>query len=156
MTKNKPLIPKLLEITRIILGLTGFMIAYKVSSKEALSWLLALLIIPTMGLTGLESLLFSKTAALMKGRESGSRYQIQSGFNNLAIAITGILVLLVRFGVQAQVTIILVALIFLALSSLNHAWEYFVEKKSLIHFQRLVFTTILWGATLPLIVAALG
>ena len=108
-----------------------------------------------MGLTGLESLFFSKAAALMKGREPGSGYQIQSAFNNLTIAITGIFVLIMQYDVQAQTTIILVALIFLALSSLNHAREYFIEKKPLVHLQRLIFTVVLWAATLPLIVAAL-
>ena len=147
--------PKILEVMRIILSIIGFWVAYSKPGNQGLIWLLGLVIIPLTGLTGIESLLFSKSAALIKGRTVGSAYQIQSAFNNLATAITAIIVLVFKFDIQAQITICLVALIFFTFSSLNHAREYFFEEKPAINLQRVIVTLLLLAGSLPLLIKAL-
>ena len=71
-------IVKCFEFIRIGLCALGFFLAYSHSfSSKALFWLVALVVIPLSGLTGLESLIFAKAAAQQKGR-AVSPYQIQS------------------------------------------------------------------------------
>ena len=116
-----------------------------------LFWIVSLVVIPLSGLTGLESLLFGQLAAQAKQRKSGSHYQTQSAFNNLATAMAAAIVLLCHLGIKAQVTIIMSALLFFLLSGLKHGHEYWVDKKGRIHLQRTLFSLLLVLACAPLI-----
>ena len=62
------------------------------SPPEILHILVPWFVILVAGLTGMESLLLGDVAAESIGRQAGSPYQIQSGMNNLAVAITALLV----------------------------------------------------------------
>lgn len=149
------MIIKLLEILRIACSATGMYLAYQdYSSPQALFWLVALVSIPLAGLTGIESLFFAKQAAIAKGREINSDYQTQSGANNLATALAGIIVLSCQLGSAAQITIMLVTLLFFSLSSLKHGCEYFADKKNGIHLQRVIFTILLLAFCIPILVKA--
>jgi hypothetical protein len=152
---NKQLV-KGFEILRIVLSALGFYLAYsETSHTQALFWIIALVIIPLSGLTGLESLLFSSAAAKQKGREV-SPYQIQSAMNNLAVAITAIIILILNWGAQAKITIIAVSLVFFLLSAVQHAREAIQLKqqqseKQKIHWQRVILSIILCAAIAPLL-----
>ncbi len=139
---------KLLEALRILLVAIGFFMAYWIPN-HAVFWLLALVFLPLTGLTAIESLFFSKKAALAKGWKEGSPYQTQSALNNLATALAAVIALLFHFNPQAQAAICLVALLFFGLSSLNHLRAYFIDKSAPIHAQRFIFTIFLWVFTLP-------
>lgn len=129
--KNHKKTVKIFEILRIVLSIIGFFLIYSLNLSETQQIILALIfiIIPISGLTGLESLLFPKASALLKGRETGSPYQTQSGINNLSIAITAIMALCFQWGEMAYVTITVVLSLFLILSSLNHLKEIIIDKR---------------------------
>lgn len=151
---------KALEIGRCIFAGLGFYLAYHYYYQNiyqiALSALLLFVVVPLSGLTGLESIFFSKAAAEAKGREIGSSYQIQSGLNNLAIAITALIVWFSRWNIYASLTVLFIMLIFFLLSAINHAVEFIIygNKKS-IHLLRVIFTLIMIGASLPIILKVL-
>lgn len=148
-------ITKLLEWTRIVLVSLGFLLAYWRPPSEGAFWLTALMVIPLTGLTAIESLFFTNKAAKAKQWTEGSPYQIQSAMNNLATALTAMVILVLRFNQAAQVTVCLVALFFFALSSLNHLRAYFINKSVGIHLQRFIFTIGLWAFSLPILYKAM-
>ncbi len=152
---NKQKMVAVLEYVRIICVIFGFFMAYQPATLHPLRWLVGLVYLPLTGLTALESLFFSTASALSKRREVNSAYQIQSAFNNLAIALVCIMVLCLHLNLQAQATICLVALLFFVLSSLYHGYEYFFKHKPMIHLQRLLLTILLCLASLPLLLPAL-
>jgi hypothetical protein len=146
---------KLLEWLRITLVILAFFMIHLKPPSQGLFWLVALMVLPLTGLTAVESLFFAKEAALAKKWDKGSPYQIQSGLNNLAVALTAIIVLAFNLNQQAQVTICLVALIFFALSSLNHIRAYFIDKSVGIHLQRFILTIFLWVSSAPILYSAM-
>ena len=100
-------IVKTFEYLRYIFVTIGLYMAYaSIGNAESFTYLLLLVIVPLSGLTGLESILFSQATAKAKDREQGSAYQIQSGLNNLSIAITAIMVWWQSWGIRANMTII--------------------------------------------------
>ena len=141
---------KIFESIRVILAFLGFYFAYSSAPTAALFWLVALMVIPLSGLTAIESLLFGKRSAASKQRETNSDYQTQSALNNLATAVTAVIILIMHWGRQAQLTIVLCALLFFFFSSLKHAVEYFRDKKNLIHLQRFVLSMALVLASAPI------
>jgi hypothetical protein len=149
------MIIKLLEILRIACSATGMYLAYASNSPtNSLFWLVALVAIPLAGLTGIESLFFSRQAAIAKDREINSDYQTQSGCNNLATATAGLIILSCKLGPAAQIAIILVLLLFFTFSSMKHAIEYFIDRKSGIHLQRFILTALLLGFCIPILIKA--
>jgi hypothetical protein len=147
---------KLLEIMRNSFAIFGFYLAYvyyaEAQYNSALLMLIVFVVIPLTGLTAIESIFFSNMAAKAKGREIGSPYQIQSGLNNLAVAITALIVWLFNWGVYANLTVLFVALIFFALSSINHAVEFFRQgNKKIVHLMRPILSLLLVLAALPII-----
>ncbi|TNF69764.1 MAG: hypothetical protein EP298_02155 [Gammaproteobacteria bacterium] len=145
---------KYFESLRYILAAIGFYLAYQPNntSAEAIAYLVLWAVVPLAGLTGLESVFLSNETAIAKGREAGSAYQIQSGLNNLATAITAFIIWYFQWGMKASVTIIFVLYIFFILSSINHSIEYFrQENKKLIHLFRPMITLILILVSLPII-----
>ena len=71
------------------------------------------------GVTGLESLLLGDASAASKGWPTGSPYQKQSACNNLALAAGAILFAALRAN-QALAATVVVTLIFIFLSGVNH------------------------------------
>jgi len=145
---------KLLELARFTLAGIGYYLAYQpgITLEHSFNYLLLLVVIPLAGLTGLESVCFSDLTAQSKGREIGSAYQVQSGINNLAIAITAFMVWFWQWGLFASLTIIMVLLTFFALSSINHTVEYVTAReRKAIHLMRPVLTLMIIAATIPLI-----
>jgi hypothetical protein len=109
------------------------------------------------GLTGIESLFFAHGAARLSGYGQGSPYQRQSGMNNLALACVSLVVLLARWGTQAEVAVLLVLLVFLALSAVNHLLTGLSEtRRTMRTFTRPVGTILLIAFTVPFIIRALA
>ena len=155
----RPTLVVLFELTRYVCVGLGFFLAYQAhrTNIEILNYLLLWIVIPLAGLTGLESIFLGAASATDKGREIGSVYQIQSGLNNLSTAIIGFLVWYLQWGTQASLTVSFVLLLFLIFSSLNHAYEYWIQKnRQCIHFLRPLLTTALILACIPLVVRTLS
>lgn len=72
------------------------------------------------GTVAFESLFLSNTSSEKIGYKPDRAYQIQSGLNNLATAITALLVFLLNWGQYADATVVAVMLVFFSLSALNH------------------------------------
>lgn len=81
---------QVLEWVRVCVPGAGFYWAYSAhSAEEALLRVLLGVIIPLTGFVAMESLFFAEASASYKKRPVHSAYQIQSGMNNAAIALTG-------------------------------------------------------------------
>ena len=146
-----------LEIARWGCVIIGFQLAYAkgASPQDQLHILMPWLVIPLAGLTGLESIFLSKSASSITGY-TPSAYQRQSGFNNLAMAITAVFVFLFRWGTHAEATVLFTLLIFLCLSALNHAYSILKEKNmSVQNLLRPGLTLALLVFTLPIVLKAL-
>ena len=78
-----------------------------------------LVVLSLAGVTGLESLLLGDASAASKGWPTGSPYQKQSACNNLALAAGAILFAALRAN-QALAATVVVTLIFIFLSGINH------------------------------------
>ncbi len=146
---------QLLEWLRYLCAALGFYFAYQpnMNAIAGMHSLLLWVVIPLAGLTGVESLLFSEKAAHAKQREIGSAYQIQSAMNNLAIAITSVIIWRWQWGFYAELAMLFTLFIFFILSSIQHAYEFlFTPKKQLIHLLRPILTIILITATIPIFV----
>lgn len=117
--------------------------------------LMPFIVIGLSGLTGIESLFFGKAAVGITGYKP-SAYQRQSGLNNIAVAITAILVLFLKWGVHAEITILSASLIFFFLSAINHAWSAIKEgNRGLRNLLRPIITSLLLIFTVPFIIRAL-
>lgn len=158
MNKVLQRIPYLFEILRIVLVILGYNLAYSTSDYGlALSYLVGLVVIPLTGLTALESLFFTKAAAIAKSRDV-SPYQIQSACNNLAVALTAAITLLFDWQNSAKIAVITVAIIFFLLSGIQHLREaiQLTRQKHLgskMHWQRFALSILLFVVTLHLLIA---
>ncbi len=147
---------KLFEIARYVLVAIGFYLAYLPNQTltDSTRLLVLWVVVPIAGLTAIESLFFKDLTAVAKGRETGSAYQVQSGLNNLAIALTGLVVVALDWGLKANQTILIVLLIFLCLSAMNHTFEFFYSKhRQIIHLLRPLFSMVLVCACIPFLVS---
>ena len=109
------------------------------------------------GLTGVESLLFGKSASKVSGYGAGGAYQRQSGLNNLALALACVLAYALGWGTMAQAALMSVLLIFLILSAANHAYSAFKEgNRNRRNLLRPVLTVLLVAVILPYMIAALS
>jgi len=139
---------------RVFLVIAGINLAYFFGNdpQHQLHILMPFVVIGLSGLTGIESLFFGKAAIELTGYTQ-SAYQRQSGLNNLAIAITAILVLCFKWGVYAEITILSASLIFFFLSAINHAWSAIKEgNRKLKNLLRPIMTIILLIFTVPFII----
>jgi hypothetical protein len=76
--------------------------------------------------------------------------------NNIAVAFVSLFVLLAGWDVYAQLTVLLVLLVFLSLSSINHAYAGLkAENRSVRTFTRPLGTVLLLAFTIPFIMRAL-
>lgn len=142
---------KVIEFLRIILVALGYFLAYATSPEHTLFWLVALMVIPLTFLSGIEGMFFAKSSLVSKDWGSNNnRYKIQGRLNFLAVALTAAIVLIFKMNIQAQLVICLVALIFFAMSSINHLLSYLTEKTSGIQLERFLLTILLWGGFIPL------
>lgn len=90
----------ILEIVRWLCIIAGFNLAYFSSQDPAgqLHIIMPWLVIPLAGLTGIESVFLGKTASELSGYGYNPAYQRQSGMNNIAVAITAIIVSFFKWG----------------------------------------------------------
>jgi hypothetical protein len=122
-------INNILEISRLAGVAIGIFLAIYWGNNpvQQFSIVTAFAVIFIAGLTGIESIFFGESASEQSGYTGGRGYQRQSGANNLALAITAILVYLLGWGYFAQLAIMSVLIIFLALSGTNHAYSAIIE-----------------------------
>lgn len=111
-----------LEIIRWVAVILGFQAAYFVTTNPVSRFeiLAPIIIIALCGLTGIESVFLGRAAINQSGYPRSDRYQIQSGLNNLALALATILAWLFGWGFWANVALMSAALIFFGLSGINH------------------------------------
>ena len=120
-----------------------------------LSILQVCIVASVAGLTGIEGLFFARGAAQLSGYGEGSPYQRQSGMNNLAVAFVSLLVFFGGWGLYAELAVLLILLIFLALSAINHAYAGFnAENRNIRIYTRPLGTALLIAFTIPFIIRA--
>ncbi len=154
---NKARICQLLEIIRWVGVILGFQFALLLAKtpKEQIHILAPWIVVSLAGLTGIESLFLGEAASKSTGY-APSAYQRQSGLNNLALAITALIVFFFKWGLYAEVSVMSVLLIFLFLSSCNHAWSALKEDNyNIKNLLRPIMTLLLIAFTLPFIIRAL-
>jgi len=146
------MIIKILEILRIAGAIVGCFLAYYLgnTTEEIISILVPWLVVSIAGLSGIEGLFFAKTAAKATGYEQGSSYQKQSAFAFLALAIMSLIVCFAKWGVYAELTVVLNFLLLIFMSTINHAYQAIVNKnytwKNLIRpFLTIFLIAALWG-----------
>lgn len=148
-----------LEIARWILLVAAFQLAYifGASAAERFEILAPLVIIPLSGLTGFESVFFGRAAANASGYGvTGRRYQIQSGLNNLAVALAAVVVWYYNWGILAYAALMTATLLFYGFSAVNHAAAAVVDgNKNWKNLARPFMTAILIIAVLTIMLPAL-
>ena len=94
-------------MARFVGVFAGFWMAFSKFSdpKLAFHWLSVWVVVSIAGMAGIESLLFGKRAAAASGYSDPGPYQRQSGFNNLAVAIMGLVVFFLNWGTYAEAAI---------------------------------------------------
>lgn len=153
---NQEKICHALEALRWIGVVTGFQLAYLLGdgSRERLHILAPWVVGSLAGLTAVESLFFGRAATRISGY-APSAYQRQSGMNNLALALTALMVWFLGWDTYAEAAVLCVLLIFLFLSACNHAGSALREKnRNLRNLLRPVITMALIAFTLPLLIEA--
>lgn len=158
-TKEKFSVNNFLEILRFVsLGIGIFFAEY--NNNEPLKQLniIAITVVLSLGgLSAIESIFFSKKAAVLSGYGEANAYQRQSGFNNLALSLVTIAVYIFDWGMYAKLTVMMVMLTFLTFSAGNHLFtSLFKGNKSIRNMLRPVITALLLIYTIPIVVKVLG
>jgi len=124
------MIIKLIEISRITATAIGVFLAYYLGEtpQEVLHILSPWVIVAIAGTSGLEGLLFGKQAAIEKGFEQGSNYQTQSAIALLSYAVIALVVYFLKWGNNAELTIVFVFLFFMIFSAVNHTRSIIIDK----------------------------
>ena len=73
------------------------------------------------GTVAFESLIIGEAGSEKIGYKPDRAYQIQSGLNNLATAVTALLVFIMDWGRYADATVVTAMLLFFSFSGVNHA-----------------------------------
>ena len=147
-----------LEITRWLAVFVGIQAAYYFGDNPAaqIHILAGWLVIPMAGLTGLESVFFADAARQQSGY-AASPYQRQSGLNNLALALTTVIIYIWNWGSYAELAVLTVLLIFLSFSGCNHAWSAIREKNHTVkNLLRPAMTLLLLVSCLPILWSFIG
>jgi hypothetical protein len=155
---NRHSVNHLLEILRYAGIFAGFWSAFQYGNNPVaqLNILAPWAILSLAGLTGLESIFFGKSGAETIGYKSGSEYQVQSGMNNLALAVSALLSTLFGWGVYANVALLVVLMIFFFLSGINHFWMFLKGgNRGLKNLSRPFASTLLVACILPMVIRAL-
>ena len=117
---------KILEILRIALVGFAFYFGYSAGFENTynpeaqLHIMIPIVIVAVAGLSGLEGLFLSKSAARAKGFETGSNYQIQSAIALLSYTVISLMVYVFNWGLMAEITILFAFLFFMIFSAVNH------------------------------------
>lgn len=126
---------KILDYIRIlsvsIAFFFGYQIAFAGSSYNAigqLHFMIPIIIFAIAGLSGLEGLFFSDQSARLKGFAVGSNYQKQSAYAFLSYAVVSLLILILNWGIKAELSILFVFMFFFILSAINHGREAIIHK----------------------------
>ena len=108
------------------------------------------------GTIAFESLILGETASEKIGYTPSRAYQIQSGLNNLATAMTAAMVFVLDWGKYADATVLSVYLAFQLFSGINHGRTIITEKNCFkTNMLRPVLSFVLLAALVPHIVMAL-
>jgi hypothetical protein len=108
------------------------------------------------GTVAFESLILGEAASAKIGYKPGRPYQIQSGLNNLATALTALFVFMLDWGRYADATIVSVMLIFFTLSAANHtATAIKVRNIKPVNLMRPIMALLLMGVLIPPMIKAL-
>ncbi len=148
----------LLEVLRIAAVVAGFALAYgsALTPAEQLHVLMPWVVISLAGLTGIESVFFGGAACEITGY-APSAYQRQSGFNNLALAFTAIIILVFNWGTFAEAAVLTVLLIFLTLSAGNHLFSALRERNlNTRNLLRPVLTALVLIGAVPVLMRAVA
>ncbi|MEY8717187.1 hypothetical protein AB9G21_08450, partial [Francisella philomiragia] len=102
------MISKIIEFTRIgIIVFGGFVVSFlfNQNSIELLHYNTLIIVISLSGLSGLEGIFFSKQSAKSLGRQTNRPYQLQSGVNNLSVALVASFVWYMQWAIYADATV---------------------------------------------------
>ena len=114
------------------------------------------LVIIMSGTVAFESLLLGEAGSEKIGYKPNRAYQVQSGLNNLAIAVTALLVLVLGWGRYADATVVTAMLLFFTFSAVNHAATAIREHNMKpVNLMRPVMVLLLIGVILPPMIEAL-
>ena len=115
-----------------------------------------LVVVVMSGTVGLESLVLGEEASEKSGYKPDRAYQIQSGLNNLATALTALLVFILDWGRYADATVVTAMLLFFILSAANHTVTAIKEHNMKpVNLMRPIMTLILMGLLIPYMFQAL-
>jgi len=109
-----------------------------------------IMVIVMSGTVAFESLVLGEVGSEKIGYKPNRAYQIQSGLNNLATALTALLVFILDWGRYADATIVTAMLVFFTLSAANHAATAIKDHNmKLVNLMRPIMTLLLMGILLP-------
>lgn len=80
-----------------------------------------MMVVIMSGTVAFESLIIGEAGSEKIGYKPDRAYQIQSGLNNLATAVTALLVFIMDWGRYADATVVTAMLLFFSFSAANHA-----------------------------------
>ena len=102
------------------------------------------------GTVGFESLVLGEVSSVKIGYTPNRAYQVQSGLNNLATALTALLVFMLDWGRFADATIVIAMLMFFTFSATNHTVTILKEHNmQAVNVMRPIMTLLLMGVLLP-------
>lgn len=139
------------------IGLAYFLAEYLGPDAIAKFHILGPIVVILMsGTVAFESLVLGEIASEKIGYKPNRAYQIQSGLNHLAIAVTALLVFIVDWGKHADATIVTAMLLFFVFSAANHMTTAFKEHNMKpVNLMRPLMTLALLGLLLPSMFQAL-
>lgn len=115
-----------------------------------------IMVIVMSGTVAFESLILGEVVSEKIGYKPNRAYQIQSGLNNLATALTALLVFMLDWGRYADATIVTAMLLFFALSAANHAATAIKEHNMKpVNLMRPIMALLLMSVLLPPMIKAL-
>ncbi|MBL7205648.1 MAG: hypothetical protein ISS63_15185 [Desulfobacteraceae bacterium] len=115
-----------------------------------------IVVVVMSGTVAFESLILGEIGSEKIGYKPNRPYQIQSGLNNLATAVTALLVFVLDWGRYADATIVTAMLLFFTLSAVNHAATAIKEHNMKpVNLMRPIMALLLMGVLLPPMIKAL-
>lgn len=109
------------------------------------------------GTVAFESLMLKETASEKIGYKPDRGYQIQSGLNNLATALTALLVFILNWRRYADATIVTAMLLFFTFSAVNHTVSVIKEHNMKpVNLMRPIMTLALIAILVPAMIKALS
>lgn len=127
-----------------------------VDAKSKFHILGPLVVLIMSGSVAFESLFLGVVASEKIGFEPHREYQVQSALNNLALAVTALLVFLLDWGVHADAAVVTAMLLFFSLSAANHLYAAVKHRNfKMVNLLRPALTLLLLGVLLPSLINAL-